>query len=113
VDLILEHSRGHKLSPEQLVDAILDIGDRGGAARPGRKSWRSERSTVLGGDRIGDADVLRSGDTSRPVAPPMAPSTLGTFLRSFTLGHVRQPDRVAGAALARAWAAGAGPGPRP
>ena len=40
----------------------------------------------------------------------MAPSTLGTFLRSFTFGHVRQLDRVAGETLRRAWRAGAGPG---
>jgi hypothetical protein len=40
----------------------------------------------------------------------MAPSTLGTFLRAFTFGHVRQLDRVLDQTLARAWAAGAGPG---
>ena len=40
----------------------------------------------------------------------MAPSTLGTFLRAFTFGHVRQLDRVLDVALARAWDAGAGPG---
>jgi len=40
----------------------------------------------------------------------MAPSTLGTFLRAFTFGHVRQLDRVLGEALRRAWALGAGPG---
>jgi hypothetical protein len=40
----------------------------------------------------------------------MAPSTLGTFLRAFTFGHVRQLDRVLGEAIQRAWAAGAGPG---
>ena len=39
-----------------------------------------------------------------------APSTLGTFLRAFTFGHVRQLDRVLGEALTRAWKAGAGPG---
>ncbi len=39
-----------------------------------------------------------------------APSTLGTFLRSFTFGHARQLDRVSRDLLARAWAAGAGPG---
>jgi hypothetical protein len=39
----------------------------------------------------------------------VAPSTLGTFLRSFTFGHVRQLDRVLGETLRRAWAAGAGP----
>jgi hypothetical protein len=40
----------------------------------------------------------------------LAPSTLGTFLRSFTFGHVRQLDRVLAEALRRAWSAGAGPG---
>jgi len=39
-----------------------------------------------------------------------APSTLGTFLRAFTFGHVRQLDRVLADSLKRAWAAGAGPG---
>ena len=42
-----------------------------------------------------------------------APSTLGTFLRSFRWGHVRQLDRVSRELLARAWAAGAGPGDDP
>ena len=42
-----------------------------------------------------------------------APSTLGTFLRSFRWGHVRQLDRVSRQLLARAWEAGAGPGDGP
>jgi len=42
----------------------------------------------------------------------MAPSTLGTFLRSFTFGHVRQLDAVLAEALRRAWSLGAGPGAR-
>ena len=42
-----------------------------------------------------------------------APSTLGTFLRSFRWGHVRQLDRVSRELLARAWSAGAGPGDAP
>ena len=42
-----------------------------------------------------------------------APSTLGTFLRSFRWGHVRQLDRVSRQLLARSWAAGAGPGDAP
>ena len=42
-----------------------------------------------------------------------APSTLGTFLRSFRWGHVRQLDRVSRELLAGAWYAGAGPGDRP
>ena len=42
-----------------------------------------------------------------------APSTLGTFLRSFRWGHVRQLDPVSREVLARGWAAGAGPGADP
>ena len=43
----------------------------------------------------------------------MAPSTLGTFLRAFTFGHVRQLDRVLDVTLTRAWSAGGGPGDGP
>jgi len=42
-----------------------------------------------------------------------APSTLGTFLRSFTWGHVAQLDRVLDESIRRSWAAGAGPGQGP
>jgi hypothetical protein len=55
--------------------------------------------------------MLRAGSTAA-VLPHrvMAPSTLGTFLRSFSFGHVRQFEAVIGNALARAWSLGAGPG---
>jgi hypothetical protein len=48
---------------------------------------------VARGSHIGHADVLRSGAT-QAVLPHrvMAPSTLGTFLRSFTFGRIRQID---------------------
>ena len=39
-----------------------------------------------------------------------APSTLGTFLRAFTFGHVRQLDQLLAETLVGAWRAGAGPG---
>src|SRR5665811_1082794 len=42
-----------------------------------------------------------------------APSTLGTFLRSFTWGHALQLDAVSRRLLARTWASGAGPGDAP
>ena len=42
---------------------------------------------------------------------PLAP--WGVFLRSFSWGHVRQLDRLSRELLARAWAAGAGPGAAP
>ena len=69
---------------------------------------------LAGGDCIGDADVLRCGATSQVLGHRvMAPSTLGTFLRAFTFGHVRQLDRLTEQVLARAWTAGAGPGDGP
>ena len=71
-------------------------------------------SALAGGDCIDDADVLRTGGTAGALGCVVkAPSTLGTFLRSFRWGHVRQLDRVSRELLARAWAAGAGPGDGP
>ena len=68
-------------------------------------------SALAGGDCIDAADVLRAGGTARVLGfTAKAPSTLGAFLRSFRWGHVRQLDRVSRELLARAWAAGAGPG---
>ena len=71
-------------------------------------------SALAGGDCIDDADALRTGSTDSVLGCVVkAPSTLGTFLRSFRWGHLRQLDRVGREALARAWAAGAGPGNDP
>ena len=69
---------------------------------------------LAGADSIDDMNVLRAGSTDLILGHRvMAPSTLGTFLRAFTFGHVRQLDRVLDVALARAWRAGAGPGDGP
>ena len=71
-------------------------------------------SALAGGDCIDDTDALRSGSTGRVLGCVVkAPSTLGAFLRSFRWGHVRQLDRVSRELLARAWAAGGGPGEGP
>jgi hypothetical protein len=51
---------------------------------------------VAGADSIDDMDLLRHGGMGRLFAGVRAPSTLGTFLRSFSFGHVRQLDSVAG-----------------
>ena len=68
-------------------------------------------SALAGGDCIDDADALRSGSIGRVLGCVVkAPSTLGTLLRSFRWGHVLQLDRVSRELLARAWAAGSGPG---
>jgi hypothetical protein len=55
---------------------------------------------VAGADSIDDMDLLRHGGMGRLFAGVRAPSTLGTFLRSFTFGHVRQLDAVAARFLA-------------
>ncbi len=60
---------------------------------------------VAGADSMNDVDLLRHGGMNRLFTGVRAPSTLGTFLRSFTFGHVRQLDAVAArfpARLARA-----------
>jgi hypothetical protein len=55
---------------------------------------------VAGADSIDDMDVLRHGGMDRLFGGVRAPSTLGTFLRTFTFGHVRQLDSVAATMLA-------------
>src|SRR3954471_9213856 len=56
---------------------------------------------VAGADSIEDMDLLRQGAMDRLFIGVRAPSTLGTFLRVFTFGHVRQLDGVAARLLAR------------
>ncbi len=99
------------LSLESLIDQTVRLGGRVGGARPGRKVLTLVHALVAGGSHIDHANVLRAGAT-QAVLPHkvMAPSTLGTFLRSFTFGHVRQLDSVLGEAIRRAWSLGAGPG---
>ena len=98
----------------QLADRCLDLGYAPGRANTGGKLMTLAASALAGGDCIGDADALRSGGTAGVLGCVVkAPSTLGAFLRSFRRGHVRQLDRVSRELLARAWAAGAGPGDGP
>ena len=100
--------------PGELVDHHLDLGGAPGRANTGDKLMTLVASAMAGGDCIDDADVLRTGGTACTLGGTVkAPSTLGTFLRSSRWGHVRQLDRVSRELLARAWAAGAGPGDAP
>ncbi len=55
---------------------------------------------LAGADSIDDLDVLRHGGMNRVFTGVRAPSTLGTFLRGFTFGHVRQIDAVSSRVLA-------------
>jgi hypothetical protein len=112
--LLLPATLAERLGIEQAADQVIDLGGRAGAHRPGRKLLTLVHSMLAGGDCIDDADLLRCGATSQVLGHwVMAPSTLGTFLRSFTFGHVRQLDRLTEQLLMRAWAAGAGPGDGP
>ena len=112
--LLLPVTLAHRLGLGQLVDSHLDLGDAPGRAHAGDKILTLVASALAGGDCIDDADALRCGGTARVLdCTVKAPSTLGTFLRSFRWGHVRQLDRVSRELLARAWSAGAGPADGP
>ena len=112
--LILPATLMLRLGLESLIDATVRLVGRVGGARPGRKVLTLVATILAGGSHIDHADRLRAGATQR-VLPfrVMAPSTLGTFLRSFTFGHVRQLDRVIGETIRRAWSLGPGPGDAP
>ena len=109
--VVLTSTLAARLGIEALVDRAVDLGDRPGAANAGAKVMTLVSAMALGADCIDDCDILRAGRTGQVLGHAVAaPSTLGTFLRAFTFGHVRQLDRVLGETLGRAWAAGAGPG---
>jgi len=109
--IVLVATLADRLAIEALVDRTVDLGERPGAANVGAKVMTLASAMALGADCIDDCDLLRAGRTGQVLGHQVAaPSTLGTFLRAFTFGHVRQLDRVLGDTLARAWQAGAGPG---
>lgn len=109
--LLLVATLAVRLDLERLVNATVRLTGRVGGSCPGRKVLTLVHAIVAGASHIDHADVLRSGGTQRVLSfRVMAPSTLGTFLRSFSFGHVRQLEAVVGESLRRAWAFGAGPG---
>ncbi len=109
--LILAATLGQHLGLRQLFDHHVDLGDAPGRANVGDKAMTLIHSALADGDSIDDADALRAAATQAVLGHAVAaPSTLGTFLRSFTWGHARQLDVVSGELLTRAFAAGAGPG---
>ena len=112
--LALVATLSERLEMLALANELIDLGDRPGHALPGRKVATVVHAMVAGAECIDDCDVLRSGSTGTVLGHDvMAPSTLGTFLRSFTFGHVRQLDALSEQILMRAWALGAGPGDSP
>ena len=82
--LILPATLGRHLGLPELVDRHLDLGRAPGRANTGDKVMTLVASALAGGDCIDDADVLRTGGTAGAIGCVVkAPSTLGTFLRSF------------------------------
>jgi hypothetical protein len=77
-----------------LADEHLSVPtDKG--ANAGLKVASLVGGMVAGADSIDDMALLRHGGMGRVVAGAYAPSTLGSFLRAFTFGHVRQLDAIA------------------
>ena len=109
--LMVTATLAQRLGIEQLVNESVWLDPRApGACLPGRKVMSLVHGMLAGADSIDDMNVLRAGSSGLILGHRvMAPSTLGTFLRAFTFGHVRQLDRVRERTLSRAWQAGAGP----
>jgi hypothetical protein len=87
-----------------LLTKRLRIAAKGGANAT-TKTLALIAGMIAGADSIDDMDLLRHGGMPRLFTDVRAPSTLGTFLRLFTFGHVRQLDAVAAGLLARLAAA--------
>jgi hypothetical protein len=96
------------------LETLIDRWVRTGSANAGRKVLTVVASLMAGATHVDHVDMLRAGATGRVLPFTVAaPSTVGTFLRSFTFGHIRQLDAVMSRVLARAWQLGAGPGADP
>jgi hypothetical protein len=109
--LLLVATLVSRLGLEALINSTVNLSGRVGGALPGRKVLTLVHAMTAGASHIDHADMLRSGATESVLGHQvMAPSTLGTFLRSFSFGHIRQLEKVIAEALRRAWALGAGPG---
>jgi Transposase DDE domain group 1 len=110
--IVLVATVAARLGIEELAQRFVRLRPKlPGAGHAGRKVMSLIFAMTLGADSIDDCDVLRAGRTRRLLGGWVAaPSTLGTFLRAFTFGHVRQLDKLLGQAIERAWKAGAGPG---
>ncbi len=106
--LLLAGTVMDRLGLEALIDAVVRPPQAGRGS--GAKALSVVASMLVGGSFIDDAQRLRAGSAGA-VLPfvPAAPSTVGTWLRSFALGHVRQFDRALELALGRAWSSGAAP----
>lgn len=90
----------HDAGLGELADQLVRLGESKGA-NPGAKIGSIVAGMVCGADSIDDLDVIRHGGLPRLFGAIRAPSTVGTFLRHFSYGHVRQLDVLSGEMLIR------------
>ncbi|HEV2824551.1 MAG TPA: hypothetical protein VG035_05005 [Actinomycetota bacterium] len=80
--LLLAATLAERLGIEQAADQVIDLGERAGAYRPGRKLLTLVHALLAGGDCIDDADLLRCGQTA---------SVLGHRVMAPSIGSWRPP----------------------
>jgi hypothetical protein len=109
--LLLPASLGARLGLADLFEERVSVSTLRHGAHLADKALTIVHGLMAGADCIDDLDVLRAGSSAAVLGHrACAPSTVGSFLRGLTLGHVRQLDAVAGELLVRAWAGGRGGG---
>ena len=91
----------------ELIDERLRLAAHG--VNSGAKALTVIGSMLAGGDSIDDTGLLRAGAAGKLFDATRAPSTIGSWLRAHKWSNVRQLDAISREALARLWAAGAGP----
>ncbi len=97
-----------KIGLADLVEQRVRLARHG--ANGGTKALTVLGSMLLGGDSVTDTALMQAGATGELFDQLRAPSTIGSWLRSFKWSNVRELDAVTRELLARLWAAGAGPG---
>ncbi len=94
--LVLPMTLADRLGLVEVVGANVHLGGAPGHANPAQKVTALAASALARGGSIYDTDVLRSGRTGALLGTWVpAPSTLGTFLRSFSWADARSLDKVA------------------
>ena len=96
--MALAQNAGLAALAQEKVTVYRTGADKG--ANPGAKISSIVAGMVAGGDSIDDMDVLRHGGMKSLFSSVYAPSTLGSHLREYTHGHVRQLDAVGARLLA-------------
>lgn len=108
--LVVPAALAQRIGVAELVDQRVQLPeDAAGGAASGAKAMTVIGAMLAGGDCIDDVAVLRAGAAAELFDDTRAPSTVGTWLRGFDWGTVRQLDAASRGLLARAWDAGLGP----